>query len=466
MVCPAGPMASITSLDTTVDLARKYFQSHSTQSERFRRERLEALLEGLADYEGRFYQALREDLCKPEAEAYAGEIGPVNWEIKHALRHLHDWMSPESVSISMLVWPARARRRPQPRGTALIIAPWNFPMALALRPLVGAIAAGCNAVIKPSELAPATSTLLSELIRRTYGDDGYISVVPGGGDVSLELLEKPWDLIFFTGTSRVGALVMGAAAKRLTPVVLELGGKSPVIIDKDVDLAVTARRIAWGKFTNAGQSCVAPDYLLVHRSIASALVNELGAAIRGFFGDDPIRSRDYGRIVSQQHLDRLVELMAGGRVAYGGTVDRATRFLAPTLLTDVDLDHRLMQEEIFGPLLPIIEVESLDHAIRFVRERPNPLALYVFSTDSAITEKVIAETISGGVTVNDVMMHLLPAELPFGGVGASGMGAYHGKASFDVFTHYKSVLEKGFGLDVKLRYPPYPALPSWFRKRG
>jgi aldehyde dehydrogenase (NAD+) len=339
-------------------------------------------------------------------------------------------------------------------------------MALALRPLVGAIAAGCNAVIKPSELAPSTSSVLAQMIRHTYGDDGYVSVVPGGADVSIQLLEKAWDLIFFTGSSRVGSLVMGAAAKRLTPVVLELGGKSPVIVDKDVDLTIAARRIAWGKFANAGQTCVAPDYLLVHQSIASALVNELGAAIRGFYGEEPMRSRDYGRIVSPQHVERLVDLMAGGRVAYGGAVDRATRFVAPTLLTEVDLSHRLMQEEIFGPLLPIVEVESIEHAIRFVRERPDPLALYVFSMDSGTTQGVIDQTASGGVTVNDVMMHLLSAELPFGGVGASGMGAYHGKASFDTFTHYKSVVEKGFGLDVKLRYPPYPALPSWLRRRG
>lgn len=459
-------MASSSSPASIADHARDFFQSRSTLSESFRRERLKALLAGLADYEGRFYRALHEDLCKPEAEAYAGEIGPVNWEIKHALRHLHDWMSPESVSISMLVWPARARRYPQPRGTALIVAPWNFPMALAIRPLVGAIAAGCSAVIKPSEVAPATASVLAEMIQRTYGDDGYVSVVPGGSELSMQLVEQAWDLIFFTGSSRVGSLVMGAAAKRLTPVVLELGGKSPVIVDKDVDVAVTARRIAWGKFTNAGQTCVAPDYLLVHRSIASTLVSELRAAIRGFYGDDPMRSRDYGRIVSPQHLERLAELMTGGRVVHGGTVDRATRFVAPTLLTDVDLNHRLMQEEIFGPLLPILEIESVDHAIRFVRERPNPLALYVFSSDSATTENVLDQTTSGGVTVNDVMMHLLPAELPFGGVGASGMGAYHGKSSFDTFTHYKSVVEKGFGLDVKLRYPPYPALPTWFRRRG
>jgi aldehyde dehydrogenase (NAD+) len=459
-------MASNPSLDTVVEQARKYFQSQNTRSESFRRERLKALLQGLDHCEGQLYQALHEDLGKPEAEAYAGEVGPVSWEIKHALRHLHDWMSPESVSSSMLAWPARARRCPQPRGTALIIAPWNFPMALALRPLVGAIAAGCNAVIKPSELAPSTSSVLAQMIRHTYGDDGYVSVVPGGADVSIQLLEKAWDLIFFTGSSRVGSLVMGAAAKRLTPVVLELGGKSPVIVDKDVDLTIAARRIAWGKFANAGQTCVAPDYLLVHQSIASALVNELGAAIRGFYGEEPMRSRDYGRIVSPQHVERLVDLMAGGRVAYGGAVDRATRFVAPTLLTEVDLSHRLMQEEIFGPLLPIVEVESIEHAIRFVRERPDPLALYVFSMDSGTTQGVIDQTASGGVTVNDVMMHLLSAELPFGGVGASGMGAYHGKASFDTFTHYKSVVEKGFGLDVKLRYPPYPALPSWLRRRG
>lgn len=455
--------AASASVDEIVDRARSYFQTEATYSLASRRDRLRAFHEAIVAHESRLFDALYEDLHKPKVEAYTAEIGMTYVEIKHTLRHLRSWMKPERVSLPLSVWPARGYRYPEPRGSVLIISPWNYPFQLAAVPLVGAIAAGCSAVVKPSELSPATSSIFSEIVARAFGNDGYVSVIEGDADVSTQLLAKPWDLVFFTGSTGVGAIVMQAAARNLTPVVLELGGKSPAIVDEHADLAVAARRIAWGKYMNAGQTCVAPDYALVHRGVKQALVDQLGAAISALYGQDPASSPDYARIVTDRHFDRLVGLMSGGRVAHGGKTDRATRFIAPTVLTDVDLQHALMQEEIFGPLLPVIEVDDVDQAIQFVRKRPKPLALYVFTNDGGVSEKVLRQTSFGGGTVNDTLIHMVPVDLPFGGIGGSGMGAYHGKASFDVFTHHKSVLKRKPAFDIKMRYPPYRSSLSWLR---
>lgn len=437
--------------------ARALYRSESTRGLAARRGRLLKLRAALEANEAKVFAALKADLNKSMQEAYLTELGLVYEELGYALKHLASWMKPERRGVPLALMPATTYRYPEPLGTVLIISPWNYPLQLILVPLVGALAAGCTVVLKPSELAPATAELVEFLCREAFGDDGSVLVVQGGPEVSQQLLAEKWDLVFFTGSTRVGQVVMEAAAKHLTPVVLELGGKSPCIVDDDIDLEVTARRIAWGKTVNAGQTCVAPDYLLVHQAVKRPLLEALGRALQALHGADPAKSPDYGRIINARHFSRLVGLMSGGRVALGGQVDEATRFIAPTVLTDVDLSHPLMQEEIFGPLLPVVEVPDLQAAIRFVNERPKPLALYAFSRDSAKTEEVLRRVTAGGAVVNDCLLQFGATSLPVGGVGPSGMGGYHGKASFDTFTHHKSVVKKPFFMDVKVRYPPYKA---------
>lgn len=443
-------------LDRTIDDARRFYQTGGTLPLAFRLERLRAFRAAISAHEAKLFDALGQDVGKCRTEAYASEIGPVYAELKHALRHLGAWMKPREVSVPLSVWPASGYRYPEPRGTVLILSPWNYPFHLAAAPLVGAIAAGCTAVVKPSEVSAATSSVFAEIVASAFGSDGYVSVVHGDATVAASLLVRPWwDLVVFTGSSRAGSAVMQAAAKHLSPVVLELGGKSPVIVAADTELAVAARRIVWGKFTNAGQSCIAPDYVLVPRRVGPTLLRELGSGISAFYGQNPLSSPDYGRIASTPHFDRLMELVAGGRVFEGGEADRNARYIAPTLLTDVDIEHPLMQEEIFGPLLPVLEVDDVEQAIRFVQQRPKPLTLYLFTSDGALAERVLERIPFGGGAVNDTLMHWLPLELPFGGVAPSGMGAYHGKASFDAFSHTKSVLKGKTGFDSRLRYPPY-----------
>jgi aldehyde dehydrogenase (NAD+) len=337
----------------------------------------------------------------------------------------------------------------------LIISPWNYPFQLAFSPLVGAIAAGCTVVLKPSELSPATSKVLEQIARQAFGDEGFVTVLQGGVEESTALLAERWELVFFTGSTHVGRLVMQAAAKHLTPVVLELGGKSPTLVDADVDLEVTARRIAWGKAYNAGQTCIAPDYVLVHQTVKDAFVAQLGKAWRELLGSDIEASQDYGRIISDRHFRRLSGLMGGGRVAVGGQTNAATRFIAPTALVDVQLDHPLMQEEIFGPLLPVVPVADWEEAIRFAADRPKPLALYVFTRDGEKADHALQHVSSGGAVVNDCLVHFTATDLPFGGVGDSGLGGYHGRYTFDAFSHLKTVVKRPHGLELKVRYPPY-----------
>lgn len=442
-------------LPALVERARAYFRSEVTLPFEFRRERLRRLEAAIRTHEAKVFTALKEDLGKPQHEAYLTELGIVYAEIADALKHLKGWMKPRSFGIPLSIMPGRGYRYPEPLGTALIIAPWNYPFQLVFAPLVGAIASGCNAVIKPSELAPATARVIEELLQSAFGDDGYLTTVQGDAEVSKQLLEERWDLIFFTGSTKVGQVVMEAAAKHLTPVVLELGGKSPTLVNDDADLATAARRIVWGKFINCGQTCVAPDYVLVHKNVKQALLDQLGAAIKEFYGADPLQSPDYPRIINERHFKRLQALMNGGRVVYGGQSDEAKKFIAPTVLTDVELGHPLMQEEIFGPLLPVLEVPDLGAAIKFVRERPKPLALYLFTNDSRAREEVLQRTSFGGGCVNDTAVYYIATQMPFGGVGQSGIGGYHGKYSFDVFSHHKTVVKKPFWMDLKVRYPPY-----------
>jgi aldehyde dehydrogenase (NAD+) len=433
-----------------------------------RRTQLRQLRRFLLEEEPAILAALAADLGKPAIEAYTTEIGFTIGEIDHTLAHLDRWNRPERVKLPLTLRPGRAELVPQPLGTVLVIAPWNYPVQLLLAPLVPALAAGNGVVLKPSEVAPATSELLTEALPR-YLDERVVAVVPGGVAETTVLLEQRFDHIFYTGNGTVGRIVMRAAAEHLTPVTLELGGKSPAIVARDADLAVTARRIAWGKFTNAGQTCVAPDYVLVEEPVHDDLLEALRGAVRSMYGDDPRRSEDYGRIVNERHHDRLTGLLdAGGfeRVVFGGDRDREERFLAPTVVAGVDPASRLMADEIFGPILPVLRVPDIDRAVEFVVERPKPLALYVFSGDDGVVDRVIRHTAAGGVTVNHTLLHLAAPDLPFGGVGPSGMGAYHGKAGFDVFSHRKPVLHKKFRPDPSVMYPPYGRLKQALLRRA
>jgi aldehyde dehydrogenase (NAD+) len=433
-----------------------------------RRTQLRQLRRFLVEEEPAILAALAADLGKPPIEAYTTEIGFTISEIDHTLAHLERWNRPERVKLPLTLRPGRAELVPQPLGTVLVIAPWNYPVQLLLAPLVPALAAGNGVVLKPSEVAPATSALLTEALPR-YLDERVVAVVPGGVAETTVLLEQRFDHIFYTGNGTVGRIVMRAAAEHLTPVTLELGGKSPAIVARDADLAVTARRIAWGKFVNAGQTCVAPDYVLVEEPVHDDLLEALREAVRSMYGDDPRRSEDYGRIVNERHHDRLTGLLdAGGfeRVVFGGDRDREERFLAPTVVAGVDPASRLMADEIFGPILPVLRVPDIDRAVEFVAERPTPLALYVFSGDDGVVDRVVRHTTAGGVTVNHTLLHLAAPDLPFGGVGPSGMGAYHGKAGFDVFSHRKPVLHKKFRPDPSVMYPPYGRLKQVLLRRA
>jgi len=402
-------------------------------------------------------EALTRDLGKPAIEAYIAEIGFVLNEIDHTLKHIERWTRPRKVGLPIHQRPGSGRIVPEPLGTVLIIAPWNYPAQLLLAPLIAAIAAGNTAILKPSEIAPATAAVIDERLPN-YLDGNVVQVVTGGVEETTELLAERWDHIFYTGNGTVGKIVMRAAAEHLTPVTLELGGKSPAIVTSTADVVVSARRIAWGKCTNAGQTCVAPDYVLVHESVADRFVTELGTAIKEFYGDDIGSSPDYGRIVSERHFDRLQALLDGGGygdVAVGGRPNRDSLCFPPTVLTDVAADSPVMSEEIFGPILPVLTYTDLKEAIEFVNARPKPLALYVFGEDDHDINRVLAHTSSGGVTVNHVLLHLAVPDFPFGGVGPSGMGSYHGEAGFNVFSHLKPVLRRGTKPDPKIAYPPY-----------
>ena len=451
-----GTVESFTEL---VDSLRSTFRSGRTRSVDWRREQLRAMHQMLVEHEADFVEALHADLGRPPLEAYVADIGTTKAEIKHAIKHVGSWAKVKRANPGLTSMPAKARIMPEPLGVALIIAPWNYPIQLLLSPMVAAIAAGNCIVAKPSELSPACSAVLARLIPR-FLDNDAITVVEGGVAETTALLEIPFDHIFFTGSTNVGRVVMQAAAKHLTPVTLELGGKSPTIVAADADLEVAARRILWGKHLNAAQTCIAPDYVLVESSVRDRLVDIMADVLGEFLGADPAASRDFGRIVNDRHFERLTALLesAGGTVAIGGVTDAATRFIAPTVIVDPDLDAPIMTEEIFGPLLPVLSVDSIDAAIDFVNDRPKPLALYVFSGSSETADHVLEHTSSGGACVNQTILHINTPNMPFGGVGPSGMGSYHGKFGFDAFSHHKSVLIKPQKPDPKLLYPPYSPL--------
>ena len=439
-----------------VDSLRATFDSGRTRSIDWRRAQLRGLVRMFEEHADEFERALAEDLGRPPVEAYGADLGVTVTEIKYLLKHLDSWAKPEKRRLPLTSLPGKVRVVPEPLGVAFVISPWNYPIQLLINPMAAAIAAGNAVVGKPSELSPACSAAIARLVPQ-YVDDDAIAIVEGAVPETTALLEQTFDHIFFTGSTRVGRVVMEAAAKHLTPVVLELGGKSPAIVTADADLEVAANRIVWGKFLNLGQTCIAPDYVLVERSVQDALVDRMADAVREFYGASPRTSDSLSRIVSDRHLQRLKGLIesSGGTVVVGGESDDADRYLAPTLIVDPDLGAPIMQEEIFGPVLPIVAVDHLSEAIDFVTARPKPLALYLFSESDAAADRVQNETSSGGVCVNHTLLHITPSTVPFGGVGPSGMGAYHGKAGFDAFSHHKTMMTKPTRPDPKLLYPPY-----------
>ena len=443
---------------------RGYFETGATKPLSWRLSQLGALEHFLLEREQDILDALHADLGKPAMEAFGAEIGLPRSELRLARKKLGSWMKPERVWTSLAAMPGRSYIYREPLGVTLIITPWNYPFQLVVLPLIGAIAAGNCVMIKPSEMAPNISALLAKWLPR-YLDPKAIQVTEGGVPETTALLREKWDHIFYTGNGRVGRIVMEAAAKHLTPVTLELGGKSPCIVDESADLDTTAKRIVHGKFVNAGQTCVAPDYVLVHDRVHDALINRMVSAIREFYGDDPQKSPDFARIIDERHHARLTRLLREADVVTGGETDLADRYIAPTILKSVKEDASVMQEEIFGPILPVISVPDIDSAIAFVNRRAKPLALYAFARDKDAQDRILANTSAGGTTINHVWLHLSVPELPFGGVGESGMGAYHGRHSFETFSHRRSVLKKPTLADLPILFPPYAAWKLRWLKR-
>ncbi len=449
------------SITNILNKQRQFFATGKTQNIDFRIEQLKKLKRAISDYQEKIAAAVKADLNRPKFEAYF-ELTFLT-EINDAIKKLKSWVKPRRVSTPIEQFPAGAKIYPEPLGVVLIIGAWNYPFQLVISPLLGAIAAGNCAIIKPSEIAVNTSEVVADLIANTF-DYNYIAAVTGGVEVSQQLLAEKFDYILFTGGTRVGKIVMEAAAKNLTPVTLELGGKSPCIVDDEIQLEYTAKRITWGKFINAGQTCVAPDYLLVKKSVKSDLLEKIKQSIDDFYGDNPLESQDYGRIVNDKQFKRLNDLLKDGKIVIGGETKPEERYISPTVIDGVSWDSPIMQEEIFGPILPVLEYENLDEAIALVNSRPKPLSLYFFSRNKQKQKQILRETSSGNVCINDTAMQFGVPSLPFGGVGNSGIGSYHGKASFDTFSHYKSVLNKGLWFDLNIRYAPYKNKVGLIRK--
>ncbi len=438
----------------TVAALRQFYETGRTRDLHFRKIQLKRLLDMIRDNEDLILGALAADMRKPRLEAYASEIAVTLNEIRFARRKLSEWARPERTWTARPLLPSKCRVIREPLGVALIIAPWNYPFQLAAGPLVAAIAAGNCAVMKPSEMAPETSRVMEKMFRENF-DPGFIAVVTGGTEVAGKLLQEKYDHIFFTGSSRVGKIVMEAASRSLTPVTLELGGKSPCIVDADVQLEYAARRIVWAKFFNAGQTCIAPDYVLADASIHDALLEALKGQIKKFYGSNPFFSPDYARIVNDSHFERLVSYLGQGEIIAGGETKPDDRYIAPTIMDKVSINCPVMQEEIFGPILPVIPYRNFSDAIEFVNDRPKPLALYVFTRDREKQGQAISGTSSGALCINDALVHFVSHHLPFGGVGDSGMGSYHGRAGFETFSHARSIVKNTLKFDIPLRYAPY-----------
>ena len=458
------PSSDLEQIPRTLERLRASFEAGRTRPLAWRREQLGRVAALARENRERIVGALQRDFGKPVIEALLTDVSIVAADAELAGKQLDRWTRPERAATPVSQRPGRAKIVREPLGVVLVIAPWNYPVQLLLSPLVAALAAGNCAVLKPSELVPHTSAVLADLVPR-YLDPECVALVEGGVPETTALLAERFDHVFYTGGGAVGRVVLEAAAKHLTPVTLELGGKSPCLVDQTARLDVAARRIAWGKFLNAGQTCIAPDYVLVDERREDELVEKLAAAVRTFYGDDPKRSPDYARIVNRRHFERLAGLLKDGEAVVGGQLDAETRYVAPTVLRRVAPDADVMQHEIFGPILPILPVRDLDQAIRFVNEREKPLALYLFSEDAAAAARVEAETSAGGLCVNHVIWQVANPNLPFGGVGPSGMGAYHGRHGFETFSHRKPVVAKPTRFDPAFAYPPFGRLKSALMRR-
>ncbi|WP_273568978.1 aldehyde dehydrogenase [Maribacter halichondriae] len=441
---------------------RDFFATGKTKEVSFRKKALKRLQKEIILKEDAICDAIYTDFKKPRFETLATETQFVLADIKHTLKKINYWAQPERVSSTLMNWPSSDYIYNEPYGTVLIIAPWNYPFQLAIAPIIGAISAGNTAIIKPSELTPNTSKIVAEIIKKVFGPE-YVSVVEGGVEIAQQLLSEKWDYIFFTGSTRVGQIVYESAAKHLTPVTLELGGKNPCIVDETAAIEIAAKRIAWGKFLNAGQTCIATDYILVHNSVKEKLVDALKESITSFYGENVENSTDYARTVNKKHYSGLKEMLKGEEILFGGQYNDADNYLAPTLVNEPKMDGKLMEGEIFGPILPIISYGKEADIDRHIKNHGKPLATYVFSKRKSFQKNIINKYSFGGGAINDTVIQITNKNLPFGGVGGSGIGAYHGKTSFELFSHQKAIIKKGTWFDPPLRYPPYN-LPMRFVK--
>lgn len=437
-----------------LDKQREYYATGITREVSFRMQQLQKLDKVIRKYEADILEALRKDLNKSEFEGYMTEVGMIYDELKFMKKHLTQWVKPQRVRTPLTNYKSTSRIYYEPYGVVLILSPWNYPFMLAMAPLIGAIAAGNCAIVKPSEYAKNVSVLISDILKEAF-EPSYILTVLGDSEVGRSLLEEKFDYIFFTGSVTVGRKVMEAASRHLTPVSLELGGKSPCIVDDTANLELAAKRIVWGKFLNAGQTCVAPDYLLVHSKVKDRLIDYMKEYIKQFYGEEPGTNTEFPKIINEKHFHRLLGLLEGNSVVIGGRSYPETHQIEPTILDGIGWDSTIMKEEIFGPILPILEFTELTEIVSVITQHPKPLALYYFTRDRERERYVLKNTSYGGGCINDTIVHLASSYLPFGGVGESGMGGYHGKASFDTFSHRKSVLKKSNHVDIPLRYPPY-----------
>ena len=444
---------------------RSYFNSGATLSYEFRKEQLQLFKSSVLSHENEIYSALYSDLKKNKEESWVTEIGFLIAEINHTLKHLKQWMKPKKVPTNLLNLPSKSYIYKEPLGVVLIIGPWNYPFQLLFTPLVGAIAGGNCVVLKPSEFAPATAGVMGKIISETFSQD-YITYVQGAGNEVIPPMMKQFrfDHVFYTGSTQVGKIIYKMAAEQLVPVTLELGGKSPCIVDKDANIKIAAKRIALTKFSNAGQMCVAPDYVLIHQSRKAEFVTELKETIIRFYKDDPSTNEEYAKIINQNQFERVLSHIKEGSVVYGGRSNRDALYIEPTILEDVSPNSNVMNQEIFGPVLPVITYTDFDDALNVIKQNPKPLAFYIFTNNKATEKKWLQSVQFGGGCVNNASWHLTNFNLPFGGLGNSGLGSYHGKYSFDVFSHHKGVMKTPTWFDPKIKYPPFKGKLNLFKK--
>jgi aldehyde dehydrogenase (NAD+) len=450
-------------IDLILKSQKDFFNSNATKDLSFRINALNKLKKIIIEYEEPLLEALYKDLGKSEFEGYSTEVGIVLSEITHTLKHINKWAKPKKVPTQLTNFKSRSYIYPEPYGNILIMSPWNYPFQLSIAPLIGAISGGNTAIIKPSRFSEHTTSLMCEMLNDNFPQE-FIYVIDGHETSSQEILERKFDYIFYTGSIPIGKIVMTKAAESLTPITLELGGKSPCIVDKEGDIDLFAKRIIWGKFLNAGQTCVAPDYVYVHKDVKDNLISRMIKYIDEFYGKNTSTNKEYPKIINEKQFNRLIKLLEKNKVIYGGNYNIEKLHIDPTIMDEVTWEDPVMDDEIFGPILPIMTYDNLDKVIEEIKERPRPLALYVFSSNKSMVDKIIGSISFGGGCINDTIMHLSSPYMPFGGVGYSGMGGYHGKYSFDTFTHYKSILNKSIKFDLPIRYAPFEGKLSLVKK--